>query len=38
MASSSASPFTLTHDDDGIVEQIDGLIELDGQAYLVEAK
>lgn len=30
--------FTLRHGDQGVVEQIDGLIELDGQSYLVEAK
>jgi restriction endonuclease Mrr len=30
--------FTLKHGDQGVVEQIDGLIELDGQSYLVEAK
>lgn len=30
--------FTLTQDGDGIVEQIDGIVALDGQDYLVEAK
>ncbi|GLY85968.1 restriction endonuclease [Actinoallomurus iriomotensis] len=30
--------FALKYGDDGIVEQIDGLIDLDGQSYLVEAK
>jgi hypothetical protein len=30
--------FTINRDDGGIAEQIDGLIEMDGQPYVVEAK